>query len=61
MNTSKKHTFWTEREIQLLQNHLQQNHPLSEICQALTKTEKSIRRKCERLKLSCSTKYQKKA
>jgi transcriptional regulator with PAS, ATPase and Fis domain len=60
MSTSKKeHIIWSEEEVKQLLELIETRVHIKDISTALRKSEKSIRRKCERLKISCATIYKK--
>jgi hypothetical protein len=56
---TRAHPVWTPKETEVLKTLLSQNTSLAKMASTLGKTEKAIRRKCERLNISCSPKYKK--
>jgi len=55
----RTHILWGKRQVAALQKMVGEKVAISKIAAHLGKSEKSIRRKCERLGLSSSTTYQK--
>jgi IS30 family transposase len=60
-HTLTKRKIWTESQLQILQSLLAKKKDVTTIAKNLGKSEKAIRRKCERLNISCSPLYKKAA
>jgi hypothetical protein len=59
MNKEKR-VLWSREQSTKLKELLNAKLAITEIAKVLNRTEKSIRRKCERLNVSSSTTYEKK-